>query len=106
MPAAYHALENRIDQAIDALYHGHYTNCSVAARAFDVAPRTLQRRWNGAGSRSTRPSAGKKALTDEQEQAIRDYIHRLDSINQCARPKMIVGAANFLIRFENRTVGQ
>lgn len=104
MSAAYHALEDRIDQAIDALYHGLYTNCAVAARAFDVAPRNLQRRWNGSGSRSTRPSTN-KALTNEQEQAIRDYIHRLDSINQCARPRMVVGAANYLIRFENRTVG-
>lgn len=103
MSAAYHALEDRIDQAIDALCHGHYTNCTLAARAFDVAPRTLQRRWNGSGSRSTRPSAN-KVLTDEQEQAIKDYIHRLDNINQCACPKMIVDAANFLIRFENRTI--
>ena len=105
MSAAYHALEDRIDQAIDALFHDHYTNCSVAARAFDIAPRTLQKRWNGDKSRSTRQSPG-KALSDEQKQTVRDYIYRLDSINQCARPKMIVGAANFLIRFENRTVGQ
>ena len=104
MSAAYHALENRIDQAIDSLYHGLYTNCSVAARALNVAPRTLQRRWNGGDSKTTRPSTN-KALTDEQEQAIRDYIHRLDSINQCARLKMIVGAANYLIRFESRIVG-
>ena len=33
------------------------------------------------------------------------YIDRLDKINMCARPRMIVGAANYLIRFENRVVG-
>lgn len=68
MSAAYRALEDRIDQAIDALFHGLYKNCSVAARAFNITPRTLQKRWNGGGSKTTRPSTN-KALTDEQEQA-------------------------------------
>ena len=77
MSIAYHTLEDRIDKTIDALYHGQYTNCSVAARAFGIAPRTLQRRWNGGNSKNTQPSSN-KALTDEQEQAIKNYIHRLD----------------------------
>lgn len=46
-----------------------------------------------------------KALTEEQEDAIREYIDKLDKINMCARPKIIVGAANYLICFENRLVG-
>ena len=44
MFAVYHALEDRINKTINALYHDHYTNCTVAARVFDVAPRTFQRR--------------------------------------------------------------
>ena len=104
MPDTYSDYEDRINDAIDALHSGSYTNCALAARDFDVAPRTLQRRWKGGDSKSTRPSTN-KALTDEQEQAIRDYIERLDKINQCARPRMIVGAANYIIRFENRTIG-
>ena len=44
MFAAYHALKNRINKTINALYHDHYTNCIVAARVFDVAPRIFQKR--------------------------------------------------------------
>ena len=44
MFAIYHALKDRIDKIINALYHDHYTNCIVAVRVFDVAPRTLQKR--------------------------------------------------------------
>ena len=104
MVNSYSAIEDRIDSAIDALHDGLYTNCRAAAIAFDVAPRTVQKRWNGGNSKSSRPSTN-KALTDEQEQAVRDYIERLDKANMCARPKLIVGAANYLIRFENRTLG-
>ena len=60
-----------------------YTNCRAAAIAFDVAPRTVQKRWNGGNSKSSRPSTN-KALTDEQEQAARHYIERLDKANMCA----------------------
>ena len=44
MFVTYHALEDRINQIINALFHDHYTNSTVAARAFDIAPRTLRRR--------------------------------------------------------------
>ena len=97
-------IEARISEACDAIHDGWYTNCTQAASAYDVPIRRLQRRWNGSASKSTRASTN-KALTEEQEGAIREYIDRLDKINMCARPQMIVGAANYLIRFENRVVG-
>ncbi len=103
MPGSYSDYEDRIDEAIDALHNREYTNCAAAARAFGVAVRTLQKRWKGGDSKSTRASTN-KALTDEQKQAIRDYIERLDKINMCARPRMIVRTANFLIRSKNRTI--
>ncbi len=46
-----------------------------------------------------------KALTKEQKSAIRKYIDRLDKINIWTRPQMIIGAANYLTRFEDRIVG-
>ena len=47
----------------------------------------------------------RQKVHEHQEGAIREYIDRLDKINMCARPQMIVGAANYLIRFANRLVG-
>ena len=55
-------------------------------------------------SKSTKASIN-KALTEEQEGAIRKYINRLDKINMCAHPQMIIGAAHYLICFENCVVG-
>lgn len=104
MSAIYHALKNCINQAIDELYHGIYTNCVVAVCVFDIAFRTLQRRWNEDKSKNNRQSVG-KTLTNKQKQTIKDCIHRLDSINQCVCPKMIVSTANFFISFENCTIG-
>ena len=46
-----------------------------------------------------------EARISEACDANREYIDKLDKINMCARPQMIVGAANYLIRFENRVVG-
>ncbi len=97
-------IEARIREDCDAIHDGWYTNCTQAARAYDVPIRRLQRQWNGIASKSTRASTN-KAPTKGQEGAIREYIGRLDRINICARPKMIVGAANYLICFENRVVG-
>lgn len=43
MSDSYSGYEDRIDAAIDALYHDQYINCIIAARVFNVAPQTLQR---------------------------------------------------------------
>ena len=101
---SYRAIEDRINEAIDSIHDGWYTNCAAAAREYDVPLRRLQRRWNGSGSRSTHAGTN-KALIEAQEQAICEYIARLDAINMSARPRMIVGAANYLLKFENRQVG-
>ena len=101
---SYQDVEVRISDAIDALHEGWYTNCAQAAKTFQVPVRRLQRRWNGSNSKSSRPSTN-KALSDEQEVAIRQYIEQLDKINMCARPRMIIGAANHLLRSEDRVVG-
>ena len=101
---SYAAIEAKISEACDAIHDGWYSNCVQAASAYEVPLCRLQRRWNGGASTSTRVPTN-KALTEEQEGVIREYIDRLDKINMCVRPRMIVGAANYLIRFENRVVG-
>ncbi len=103
MSDSYIDYENRIDDVIDALHNREYTNCAAAARAFEIAIRILQKRWKEDNFRSTRLSIN-KVLTNDQEQAIRDYIERHDKINMCVRFRMIVKTANFLIRSKNRTI--
>ncbi len=48
-----------------------------------------------------------KALSDAQEQAICEYIERLDLWEMSARPKMIEKAANYLLSLDglDRVVG-
>ena len=105
MSAVYHALKNRINQIINALYHKQYTNCTVAVRVFDIASKILQKRWNENNFKNICFNV-EKMLTNEQKQIVRNYIHRFDDINQCVRFKMIVKATNFFIRFENCTIDQ
>ena len=101
---SYQSIKDQIDEALDSIHDGLYTNCNAAARAYNVLERTLQWRWNGGASKSTRASVN-KALTDAQKQVIREYIARLDAVNMSARPRMIVGAANYLLKFEDCKMG-
>ena len=82
---SYAAIEARFSEACDAIHDGWYTNCVQAASVYEVLLRRLQRRWNGGASKSTRAPTN-KALTEEQEAVIREYIDRVDKINRCARP--------------------
>lgn len=66
------------------------------AREYDVLPSKLQIRCTGGCFKSSRSAAG-KALTDEMEEAICEYIHQLDSFDMLARPIMIRKAANYLL---------
>ena len=66
------------------------------AREYDVLPRKLQRRCARGCFKSSRSAAG-KALTDEMEEAICEYIHQLDSFDMSARPIVIRKAANYLL---------
>lgn len=43
---------------------------------------------------------------EEQEQAFMRYIDYLDKANTSTRHPMIVGAANHLLRLQNRTFGR
>ncbi len=102
---SYSAIEDRIFEACDAIHDGWYSNYTQVAKVYEVPLRRLQRRWNGEASKSTR-AATHKVLTEEaQEGAICEYIDCLDKGNMFARPKMILRAANYLIRFENRVLG-
>ena len=76
MSSTYQITEDCINNAINALHDGDYSNPTAAARAFGVNPKTVQRRLQGAASKSSRLPTN-RALNLEQAQAIRDYIERL-----------------------------
>ena len=100
------AIENRINDALHALSEDLYPYIAAAARDFDVSTRTLQRRINGVGPLSSR-LPNNKPLLDAQEQAICEYIERLDSWEMSARPQMIERATNYLLSLDglDRVVG-
>ncbi len=76
--------EDAISDVIIAFNEGFYLTPTAAAKAYDVAPRTVQRRVQGMGSRSSQTPSN-RALNLEQEQAIRNYLKRLDDAGISAR---------------------
>ena len=85
--------QDGISDAINALHNGDYSNPTAAARAFGLNLKTVQRRLRGGASKSSRLPT-KKALNWEQEQAIRDYIERLDEQKVSAKVSMVCVSAN------------
>ncbi len=97
MASKYRMTEDSINDAINGLHDGRYSNPTAAARAFGVPLRIVQRRLQETGSRSTRPPTN-RALSEEHEQSIRDYIQRLDEQNISVKLSMIQAAANYLLQ--------
>lgn len=96
MSSTYQITQDRISDAINALHDGDYSNPTAAARAFGVNPKTVQRGLRGGASKSSRLPTN-KALNLEQEQAIRDYIERLDEQNVSVKFTMVRAAANDIL---------
>lgn len=103
--AAYLAREARISKAIEVLRTGEYTIVAPCAVAFDVSRRTLNNRWNGMASKSTRIPA-KKRLTEEQEQSVIDYLTRNHERGMALAVKRVEEAANFILGEGFRAVGK
>ena len=96
MSSTYQITKDRISNTFNALHDGDYSNPMAATRAFGVNPKTVQRRLQGAASKSSR-LPNNRALNLEQEQAIRDYIERLDEQNVSAKVSMVHAAANYIL---------
>ena len=99
-----YSIEIRISETIDAINERIYRSCRAAALDYNVSIHRFQRRFKELLSLFNRPTNG-KVLNDDQEQAVLRYIEILDKINLNARPFMVVVAANYLLRGENRMVG-
>ena len=97
MTSTYQMTEDAIYDAVIAFNEGFYPTPTAAAKAYNVAPRTVQRRVHRMGSRSS-PSPSNRALNLEQEQAIRNYLKRLGDAGISATLSMLRGAANYLLK--------
>lgn len=94
---AYLARELRLTKAMDALRTNEYSIVAQCAVAFDVPRRTLNNRWNGMASKSTRIPA-KRCLTNEQEWSIVDYITRNYQRGMSLTLKHVEDAANYILQ--------
>ena len=96
MSFTYRITQDRISDAINKLHNGNYSNLTAEARVFGVDPRTVQRKLHGGASKSSRLPTN-RALNFKQEQAIKDYIQRLDEQDVSAKVTMIRAAANYIL---------
>ncbi len=90
-------IEDAISDAITELNKGFYSTSIEAAKAYNVAPRMVQRRLKGMGSRSSRTSPN-RALNPQQEQAMQNYLKRPDDAGISAKLSMLRGVANHLLK--------
>ena len=97
---SYATIEARISEACDAIHDGWYTKLYTSCKCIRCSNSSVTMRveWKRV-----------KKYTSIHHQSpyrgARGCTYRLEKINMCARPQMIVGAANYLIRFENCMVG-
>ena len=97
MASTYQMTEDAISDAITELNEGFYSTLTEAAKADNVALRTFQQSLQGMSSRSSRTSPN-RALNPQQDQAIRNYVKRLDDVGISATLSMLCGAANHLFK--------
>ena len=103
MSDEYYTIEARLLNVIQVIRDEYFTNCTKTATVYKVSVKTLQRRWNEVAFRITRINTY-KTFTDTQKQVVRDYIERLNSMSMSVKSQMIIKAANYLIREEQRVI--
>ena len=79
---------------------GKFGDVAKCARHFKIERRTLARRVSGMASKSTRRATNQR-LTVPQENALLDYIRRLDKACMSPSPELITTAANYIIQKED-----
>ena len=92
--------EETISSALDDLYEGIYLDATKTANAYDIKPRTLQRRVQGKNSYYTR-SATRRALNLAQEQVLFEYIERLNQIGMSTTSEMLRSSANYILQLDD-----
>jgi len=90
-------VEEALQAAIDDFREGLYPIAAAVVANHGVKVRTLQRRLQGYESLYTR-SINSKTLNLAQEQALFEYIYRLDRIGMSSISKMLRSSANYILR--------
>ena len=96
----YYASQDRMDEAIEAISKGIFKKIADCARFYGVNRNTLSGRLHGKSFRSARIALNKR-LTDAEEHSLMAYIRYYDEKNLSITPKLLAGAANFLIHAKN-----
>lgn len=97
MSELYTDTEARIEQALEALKRDESPNITFYARQFKVNYERLRRRYQGGNSRSTRHPTNRK-LDPAQEDALCDYINRMDHLYLPLTPRLVRTTANAILR--------
>ena len=104
MPASPKTKEDRILHACQAAKRVQNPNISALAREHGVSRWALRARLNGRQSLSSRKPTH-KTLDDTQEEAIIQWIYRIDDLGVSPTPKMIENCANSILH-RNTPKGQ
>jgi DDE superfamily endonuclease/Tc5 transposase DNA-binding domain len=97
MPRSYQEIEKRVQQALDHYERSSEPNLAHSASLFDVPYHRLHRRAKGIPSRIT-VGGYNKALTDDQEKALCQWIDQLDDLGFPLRAAALTSSANSLLR--------
>jgi hypothetical protein len=97
MPEPPISIDDRIDAILNDLDPKKKPNFSKLAVEKNVPYQRLLARSKGRSTRAQRPS-GTYKLSLAQENALYDYIARLDELGVCVRLPMIVSCANYLLQ--------
>jgi len=91
------SVNDRIEEILESIKDIVKPNFKQLAREYGVPYQRLLARSKGRPTRSKRPSDTYK-LAKAQDQALYDYIARLDELGVCVRLPMIVSCANYLLQ--------
>lgn len=98
MPSnVYFDIEERIQQALNAIKRDKSPNIAAYARKFEVPEQRLRNRWKGRQSRSERAPVGRK-LNSTQEASVVDYMKRFDSLSMPVTVSMVRATANHVLQ--------
>lgn len=103
MDQSYNAVEARIKEAIDALRTRQKFSRRAIATEFNVPEERLRSRLNGHPPKSEVRGLHNRALTTDQDLALRLYLQKLDQMGAPARLHMIQQTANKILRQDDKT---
>ena len=94
---SYGEIEARIERALSAMHDDPELKCAEAARQFFVPYPRLYARLKQRDSKFTRPRTNLR-LTEEQDQALQEYVYRCDKLNSPALVPQLLDTAERILR--------